>query len=194
MHCPPRGRRRASRAGCLARSDAGAAHGRRCGRSGENAGPGRRLTAIERTSTIVTIIHPVDGSASSSRATDALIAHLDWFREPPSIVLVTVHLPVPALPRMGAVVGKGDLERYYDEESDAMLKPARERMTAAGIAFEIRKVVGPVGESIVKAADAARADLIYMGTRGMSALAGMALGSTATRVLHLARIPVVLIH
>lgn len=95
---------------------------------------------------------------------------------------------------MGAVIGKGDLERYYDEESDAMLKPARERMTAAGIAFEIRKVVGPVGESIVKAADAARADLIYMGTRGMSALAGMALGSTATRVLHLARIPVVLIH
>jgi nucleotide-binding universal stress UspA family protein len=33
-----------------------------------------------------------------------------------------------------------------------------------------------------------------MGTRGMSALASMALGSVAARVLHLADIPVMLIH
>jgi nucleotide-binding universal stress UspA family protein len=36
--------------------------------------------------------------------------------------------------------------------------------------------------------------MIYMGTRGMSALANMALGSVTTRVLHLCHIPVVLIH
>lgn len=95
---------------------------------------------------------------------------------------------------MGAVIGKGDLDRYYDEESEAMLSAARERLTAAGVAFETRKAVGPVAETIVSIADASRADLVYMGTRGMSALANMALGSTATRVLHLARIPVVLIH
>lgn len=105
-----------------------------------------------------------------------------------------MHLPVPALPRMGAVVGKGDLERYYDEECAAMLKAASERLTAAGVAFETRKVVGPVAETIMSVAESVRADLVYMGTRGMSALANMALGSTATRVLHLARIPVVLIH
>jgi nucleotide-binding universal stress UspA family protein len=33
-----------------------------------------------------------------------------------------------------------------------------------------------------------------MGTRGMTALASVVLGSVATRVLHLADIPVVLIH
>ena len=37
-------------------------------------------------------------------------------------------------------------------------------------------------------------DMIYMGTRGMSALANMAMGSVTTRVLHLVHIPVVLIH
>jgi nucleotide-binding universal stress UspA family protein len=37
-------------------------------------------------------------------------------------------------------------------------------------------------------------DLIFMGTRGMTALSNMVLGSVATRVLHLAHIPVVLIH
>ena len=35
---------------------------------------------------------------------------------------------------------------------------------------------------------------IYMGTRGMTALSSMVLGSVTTRVLHLAHIPVVLIH
>jgi len=35
--------------------------------------------------------------------------------------------------------------------------------------------------------------MIFMGTRGMSALANMALGSVTTRVLHLAQLPVVLI-
>jgi nucleotide-binding universal stress UspA family protein len=36
--------------------------------------------------------------------------------------------------------------------------------------------------------------MIYMGTRGRTALANMVLGSVATRVLHLAHIPVVLVH
>ena len=143
---------------------------------------------------IVTIVHPVDGSDSALRATDALIAHLDWFRERPVIILVAVHLPIPSLPHMGTVVGKADLQRYYDDECEAMLKRARERLAAAGIAFDGRKAVGPVAETIVSVAGEAHADLIYMGTRGMSALANMALGSIATRVLHVAHIPVVLIH
>ena len=39
-----------------------------------------------------------------------------------------------------------------------------------------------------------RADMIFMGTRGMTALANVALGSVTTRVLHLAHIPVLLVH
>lgn len=139
-------------------------------------------------------MHPVDGSASALRATGALIAHRDWFREPPSVVLLAVHLPVPSLPHMGTVVGKADLERYYAEECTAMLAPSRERLAAAGVACEVRTEVGPVAETIVAVARAVGADLIYMGTRGMTALANMALGSVATRVLHVAHIPVVLIH
>jgi nucleotide-binding universal stress UspA family protein len=36
--------------------------------------------------------------------------------------------------------------------------------------------------------------MIYLGTRGMTALPNMLLGSVATKVLHLAQVPVVLIH
>jgi nucleotide-binding universal stress UspA family protein len=36
--------------------------------------------------------------------------------------------------------------------------------------------------------------MIYMGTRGMGAVSGLVMGSTATKVLHLASVPVVLVH
>jgi nucleotide-binding universal stress UspA family protein len=36
--------------------------------------------------------------------------------------------------------------------------------------------------------------MIFMGTRGMTALANVALGSVTTRVLHLAHVPVLLVH
>ena len=56
------------------------------------------------------------------------------------------------------------------------------------------KRVGPIAESIVDQARQSGSNMIYMGTRGMTALANVLLGSVATRVLHLAHIPVVLIH
>ncbi len=41
--------------------------------------------------------------------------------------------------------------------------------------------------------DAEGVDVIVMGTRGMGALANLALGSTATKVVHLAEVPVTLV-
>ena len=52
------------------------------------------------------ILLAVDGSKYSLDAADNLIAHADWYREKPVVELLTVHLPVPKLPRMGLVVGK----------------------------------------------------------------------------------------
>jgi len=36
--------------------------------------------------------------------------------------------------------------------------------------------------------------MIHMGTRGMTALANMGMGSIAIKVLHLAQVPVLLVH
>ena len=52
------------------------------------------------------ILLAVDGSKNSLDAVQCLIEHADWYREPPQVELVTVHLPVPKLPGMGAAVGK----------------------------------------------------------------------------------------
>lgn len=139
------------------------------------------------------ILLAVDGSKPSLDAVQALIDHAGWYREKPRVELVTVHLPVPKLPRMGAAVGKSQIEQYYKEEGEARIAAARRKLDAAGIPYEARVLVGPVAETLVKHAKAARCDLIYIGTRGMSELGKALLGSTATKVLHISDIPVLLV-
>ncbi|HUH93828.1 MAG TPA: universal stress protein [Casimicrobiaceae bacterium] len=139
------------------------------------------------------ILHPVDGSESATRATRQLIATLDWYRERPSIDLLTVHLPVPRFPNMSVVVDEDTIERYYAEECATMLAPSKKALDAAGVKYDTYRRVGSIAESIIDQAKASGADLIYMGTRGMTALSNMVLGSVATRVLHLAHVPVVLV-
>ena len=140
------------------------------------------------------VLLAVDGSASSARATEKLVQTLRWYREQPDIELLAVHLPVPRLPNMSLVISEHMLEQYYAEECEAMLAPGRQILDTAGVNYVAHTRVGPIAESIVDQAKRSGSDMIYMGTRGMSALPNMLLGSVATRVLHLAQIPVVLIH
>ena len=140
------------------------------------------------------VLLPVDGSENAVRATQELIKTLDWYKERPVVDLLAVHLPVYQFPNMGLVISHEMLERYYAEESDDMLAASRKALDAAGVKYTVHKLVGPIAECIIDQAKESGSNMIYMGTRGMTALANMFLGSVATRVLHLAHIPVVLIH
>jgi nucleotide-binding universal stress UspA family protein len=140
------------------------------------------------------VLLAVDGSASSARATEKLVQTLRWYREQPDIELLAVHLPVPRLPNMSLVISEHMLEQYYAEECEAMLAPCRQILDTAGVSYVAHTRVGQIAESVVDQAKRSGSDMIYMGTRGMSALPNMLLGSVATRVLHLAQTPVVLIH
>ena len=140
------------------------------------------------------VLLPVDGSPSAERATQKLIETLDWYREAPSIDVVAVHLPIPRVPNLGTFVSREMIQKYYDDECDAMLAPSRKLLDAAGTAYTVHRLVGQIAEAIVQRAEQSGSNMIYMGTRGMSALANMALGSVAARVLHLTHVPVLLIH
>jgi nucleotide-binding universal stress UspA family protein len=139
------------------------------------------------------VLLPVDGSPSAVRATQKLIENLGWYKAPPAIDLLAVHLPVPRVPNMGSFVSKDMLQNYYDDECRAMLAPSRELLDVAGVAYTTHQVIGAIAESIAEQATKLGSSMICMGTRGMSALANMALGSVTTRVLHLAQVPVLLI-
>jgi nucleotide-binding universal stress UspA family protein len=139
------------------------------------------------------ILLAVDGSKSSLDAVDCVVDHADWYREKPEVELVTVHLPVPKLPRMGMAVGKAQIERYYEEEGQQNLAAAKRKLDAAGIRYQPRILIGDIAESIVKQAKSARCDLITIGTRGMTAVGKALVGSTATKVLHISDVPVLLV-
>ena len=139
------------------------------------------------------ILVAVDGSKGSLRAVQSVIEHADWYRRKPEVHLVAVHLPVPKLPRMGLAVGKSQIARYYAEEGAAMLAASRRKLDAARIPHRAQVLVGPIAETLVKYAREARCDLIVIGTRGMTAIGKALVGSTATKVLHIADRPVLLV-
>ena len=140
------------------------------------------------------VLLPVDGSESATRATQELIKTLSLYKEQPRIDLLAVTLPVHRFPNMSVVVSDAMIQSYYDDECKGMLAASKKALDAAGIKYTEHKVVGPIAESIVEQAKQCGSTMIYMGTRGMTALANMVLGSVTTRVLHLAHVPIVVIH
>ena len=69
----------------------------------------------------------------------------------------------------------------------------RTELAAAGIRYNAAVLVGPIAETIVAHAKKARCDLIFIGTHGRTAAGNMLLGSVATKVLHIATVPVLLV-
>ena len=134
------------------------------------------------------ILLAVDGSKHCLAAVQSVIEHAGWFREKPQVELVTVHLPVPAV---GA--SRAQAQKYYQEEGAEALAAAKKKLDAAGVRYAAQILVGPIAETIVKHAKDTRCDLICIGSRGRSAAAGALLGSTATKVLHLSPLPLLLV-
>jgi nucleotide-binding universal stress UspA family protein len=140
------------------------------------------------------ILLAVDGSRHALRTARKLIQTAAWYRDPPQILLLYVHLPIPEVHGLHHVVSREALHRIYKQEGDAALKPFRKLLDGAGLSYEAEIDVGHIAETIVGRARKSRCDMIYMGTRGLTAIENMLLGSVATKVLHLSPIPVVLIH
>ena len=138
------------------------------------------------------ILLPVDGSECFLRAVDHLITHVGWFRDVPEVHLLHVHAPIP-IGRVQAHVGKETLHAYYLEEGQEHLLAAQQKLDAAGRFHTTHIHVGQPSEVIAKLAGELACDLIIMGSHGRSGVAGLVMGSVASRVLHLAPCPVLLV-
>jgi nucleotide-binding universal stress UspA family protein len=140
----------------------------------------------------IKILLPVDGSDCALRAVGHLVAHTAWFREVPEIHLLHVQPPIP-IGRALAHVGKETLHNHYMEESREHLLGAQRRLDAAGRFHTTHVHVGQAAEVIARMANELACDLIVMGTHGRSGIAGLVVGSVASRVLHLAACPVMMV-
>jgi len=138
------------------------------------------------------ILLAADGSDYTRRAARHLVSHLGWFAEKPRVHVLYVH---PALPYPGAAaaIAKTSLEQYQLEDSRAALAVAEEELRKAGIAFQSSWRVGEVAPEIGAYVKEHGIELVVMGSHGHGALAGLALGSVATKVLATTRVPVLIV-
>ncbi len=144
------------------------------------------------------ILVPVDGSDHSFKALD-IAAELSGKY---SSTLTLVHVvPSTEIPKGLQKWAKSEQflnppEAIYQQAiADGILESAESRLTGKNIAtIKHATEHGDAAKGILKAAEREKADLIVLGTRGLSDFQGMVLGSVAHKVTHAAKCTVITVH
>ena len=138
------------------------------------------------------VLVPIDGSAAALRAMALALAELRCARDEGRLHLLNVQA-LPLQPWPGKLVSPDMVEAELRRRGREVLLQAQRMAEGCGIVPELHVRIGQTAEEIVGCAEDAGCDAIVMGTRGMGAAAALALGSVATRVVHLGRLPVTLV-
>ena len=134
------------------------------------------------------ILVAVDHSEASDRA---LLAARDLALLSKGEVWI-LHLREKEVVTKGSVVMTDETER----EATSMIEAAVDKLTAAGVKAHGHvgtTIFGYAARSIVDDAIEHAVDVIVMGSRGRGGLAGLVLGSTAHKVIHLTDRPVLIV-
>ncbi len=135
------------------------------------------------------VLVPVDGSENSNRVVRYALKLAADLKDPLEIHLLNVQHPLP-----GTIKGVAEqAKQFHNEEGFAALANARKILDDAKVKYTHHISVGEVGPAVARMVEDLKCDQVVMGTRGMSSIANMVLGSAATKVLHLASVPVTLI-
>jgi nucleotide-binding universal stress UspA family protein len=132
------------------------------------------------------IVVAIDGSAESSKTLPVAVEVAQRFAS----TVIVVHV------REHAKYEGSDVDLGPEIGPEDLVGQAVARFTERGIEArpEIRRVTpGDTPDQIVRVADEGQADLIIMGTRGMTEWRSMLLGGVANKVVHQAHCPVLLV-
>lgn len=137
------------------------------------------------------VLVPIDGSQASLRALALAVAEISDGPDS-SLHVLNVQLP-PLHPWPGKLVSPDDIDAQLRRQGMHVLELARNR--TYGVSTKVTRHVrlGQPAEEIVRCAEGAGCDFIMMGTRGLGAAAALVLGSVASSVVHLSRLPVALV-
>jgi nucleotide-binding universal stress UspA family protein len=138
------------------------------------------------------LLVPVDSSDNAMRALEHAI-RLAKGNGPMELVIVYAHEPPIIYGEIALYLPEAKAEELLREHSESILGPAIEKAKKAGVTFTSQVLVGDISKSIVSCAETLDCDGIVMGTRGMSAISNLIMGSVATKVIHLTKLPVTLV-
>lgn len=139
-----------------------------------------------------TILVPIDGSDASLRALQAAITMIG--QQSQSSVIHVLNVQAPVISHNAARFFSAEvLKDYYEDAGQTAIHAATELLKNSGINYHTHVQVGHITDEVKKYIAQHQCDHIVMGTRGLSAMPGLLLGSVATKILHSVDIPITLI-
>jgi nucleotide-binding universal stress UspA family protein len=136
------------------------------------------------------ILLAVDGSPYTKKMLAYLTTH-DLFTKGNDFTVFTVQPILP--PRARAAVGKEIANKYYAEEAEKVLSPVTKFLLRHNIDAKSSWKPGHAGETIADFANNGQFDMVIMGSHGHGTLVNLVMGSVATKVLALCKMPVLLV-
>ena len=136
------------------------------------------------------ILIPCDGSENGLRvvryATSLAIRLSDVQLE-----LLNVQEPLPQ--KVHATLSEQEIALWQAGESTLILQPAMQILDVAEVQYTVSSRVGSPANEIALHVRETQCDAIIMGTRGLSPIVNLVIGSVATKVIYLVEVPVTLI-
>ena len=139
------------------------------------------------------ILLPIDGSECAMRSVALVISKLSHYRSPENTQIHLVNIQPPLPHDVSRFVSHDQIADFHRDESDKAMQEAKKRLDTAGLKYTCHAKVGDVAEEITLLAENIGCDQIVMGTHGRGALGDFLMGSITLKVLHLAKIPVLLV-
>ncbi|MCV2355616.1 universal stress protein [Paucibacter sp. B2R-40] len=134
----------------------------------------------------------IDGSETSMHAIDA-VGKLAQATVSLEVLLLNVR-DGPVYYGELTALSADDIEAAQLKRQDQLLTQAKDRAKECGLVVrDCLRSEGLPAPEIVRFAEEHQVDQIVLGTRGMSAIGSLLIGSVAQRVVHLATVPVLLI-
>lgn len=137
------------------------------------------------------IVMPVDGSKNSDRAVRYLIS-LAEARADVEVHMLNVQESANAW-EVRRFLKEREIRQLQLQHGEQQLQSAKRLLQRAGVRHDAHVLIGDVAGTIARFASRRRCDVIIMGTRGMGSVPNLLLGSIATKVVHLSRVPVTLV-
>ena len=139
------------------------------------------------------VLLPIDGSECALRGVALLISKRALYLSPEDLEIHLVNVQTPFSHDVSRFVSHEQTAAFHREQSEQALRGACALLDAAGARYVCHLEVGRVAEVITGLAKSLQCDQIVMGTHGHTALTEFMLGSVTAKVIHLARIPLLLV-
>ena len=139
------------------------------------------------------VLIPIDGSDCALRAVALVIAKRSRYARPEDIEIHLVNVQAPFSHDVSRFISAEQIADFHREESERTMAEACTLLDAAEAQYTCHHKIGNIAEEITALADHLKCSQIVMGTHGRGAIGELLTGSITLKVIHLAKMPILLV-